>query len=263
LALALLSTTAVLLLFPKLLSVLLIVRNRQASLFGSLPRLCASVVLEILFSTLLAPVRMWFHSKFVLLTLMGRQITWGTQCRDDNETGWRDAIRQHGASTIVALVWLVSVPSLNRSLLWWLLPVALALLLSVPLSVYSSRVSLGRALRRWRLFLIPEEIEPPQIIARLHAALKQRQAGRPDSNGFAVGTNDPQALGVHVALLRGNTRKPPRARARNRNLLEKALQQGPGSLTRTERARLLRDPESLTALHLESVETGDSKVGSR
>jgi membrane glycosyltransferase len=217
-------------------------------------------VLEILFSTLLAPVRMWFHSKFVLLTLMGRQITWGTQCRDDNETGWKDAIRQHGASTIVAVAWLVSVPSLNRSLLWWLLPVAVALLLSVPLSVYSSRVSLGRALRRWRLFLIPEEIDPPEIIERLHAALKQRQGGRPDRVGFAFGTNDPQALGVHVALLRGSNRKPPRARARNRSVLEKALQQGPASLTRTERARLLRDAESLATLHLESVGSGDSKV---
>jgi membrane glycosyltransferase len=263
LALALLSTTAVLLLLPKLLSVLLIVRTRHASLFGSLIPLCLSVVLEIVFSTLLAPVRMWFHSKFVLLTLMGRQITWGTQCRDDNETGWRDAIRQHGPSTVVALVWLVGAPLLNRSLVWWLLPVAVALLLSVPLSVYSSRVSLGRALRRWRLFLIPEETDPPEIIERLQATLKQRQGGRLDRDGFAFGVNDPHALGVHVALLRGRNRTPLRARARNRNLLEKALRQGPATLTRTERARLLRDAESLAALHLESVGMGDSNLRSR
>jgi membrane glycosyltransferase len=180
---ALLSTTAVLLFLPKFLSVLLIVRSRRAALFGSLTRLCTSVVLEILFSTLLAPVRMWFHSKFVLLTFMRRQITWGTQCRDDNETGWRDAIRRHGPSTVAALAGLVGGPLLNLYLVWWLLPVAVALLLSVPLSVYSSRVSLGRALRRWRLFLIPEETDPPEIMQRLRTALEQRQGGRPHAPG--------------------------------------------------------------------------------
>jgi membrane glycosyltransferase len=183
LAMALLSTTAVLLFLPKFLSVLLIVRSRRAALFGSLTRLCTSVVLEILFSTLLAPVRMWFHSKFVLLTFMRRQITWGTQCRDDNETGWRDAIRRHGPSTVAALAGLVGGPLLNLYLVWWLLPVAVALLLSVPLSVYSSRVSLGRALRRWRLFLIPEETDPPEIMQRLRTALEQRQGGRPHAPG--------------------------------------------------------------------------------
>ncbi|HEV8439597.1 MAG TPA: glucans biosynthesis glucosyltransferase MdoH [Methylomirabilota bacterium] len=251
LAMALLSTTAVLLLLPKLLGVLLIIRTRRAALFGSSTRLCASVVLEILFSTLLAPVRMWFHSKFVLLTLMGRQITWGAQRRDDSETGWSDAIRHHGASTIVALAWLVGVPSLNRSLVWWLLPVAVALLLSVPVSVYSSRVSLGRALRRWHLFLIPEESDPPEIIERLRVALKQRQGGRLDTGGFILGTNDPRALGVHIALLRGRNRQPLPARPRNRTLLERALQRGPASLTPTERVRLFRDAESIAALHSE------------
>jgi membrane glycosyltransferase len=187
LALALLSTTGVLLLLPKLLSVLLIMRARRAPLFGSLPRLCASVVLEILFSTLLAPVRMWFHGKFVLLTLMRRQITWGAQCRDDTETRWSDAIRQHGPSTVVALAWLAGLASLSWSLVWWLLPVVAAVLLSVPVSVYSSRVSLGRALRRWRLFMIPEEAVAPEVIERLHTALAQQHGSRsPGSRRLAM-----------------------------------------------------------------------------
>jgi membrane glycosyltransferase len=178
LALALLSTTGLLLLLPKLLSVLLIVRDRRTALFGSLPRLCASVLLEILFSTLLAPLRMWFHGKFVLLTLAGRQITWGAQCRDDTETRWRDAIRQHGPSTVVALAWLAGLASVSMSLVWWLLPVVAAVLVSAPISVYSSRVSLGRALRRWRLFMTPEESAPPEILQRLHRALERHNRSR-------------------------------------------------------------------------------------
>ena len=179
LALALLSTTGVLLLLPKLLSVLLIVRDRRTAQFGSLPRLCVSVGLEIVFSTLLAPVRMWFHGKFVLLTLLGRQISWSAQVRTDVETRWRDAIIQHGASTVMAVSWLAALAWLSWSLVWWLLPLVVALFLSIPVSVYSSRVSLGRRFRRWRLFMTPEETERPEVVERLRAALERRSRYRP------------------------------------------------------------------------------------
>jgi membrane glycosyltransferase len=110
-AIALLSTTAVLLFFPKLLTLLLVARNREAHLFGGFVPLCISIGCEIFTSTLLAPVRMWFHSKFVVLTLMGKQIKWGPQSRTDNETGWMEAIRMHGFSTLLALGWIIRVGS--------------------------------------------------------------------------------------------------------------------------------------------------------
>ncbi|HEY3097660.1 MAG TPA: glucans biosynthesis glucosyltransferase MdoH [Methylomirabilota bacterium] len=179
LALALAGSTMMLLVLPKLLSVLLIVRARRSAQFGSLPRLAASVILEVVFSTLLAPVRMWFHSKFVVLTLLGRQISWSAQVRTDAETRWRDAVRQHGVSTIVALGWLAGVAALHWSLVWWLLPIVAALALSIPVSVYSSRVSLGRALRRRRLFTTPEETERPELLTQLADALDRPREPRP------------------------------------------------------------------------------------
>ena len=166
-AIAVLSTTAVLLFLPKLLALLLILRNREAHLFGGLIPLCASIVAEIFVSTWLAPIRMWFHSKFVVLTLLGKQIQWHSQCRTDNETSWGEALRLHGFSTFLAIAWIAGMTWWNAAASVWLLPVAIALLLSIPLSVYSSRVSLGRAARRWRLFLIPEELVPPQVIKEL------------------------------------------------------------------------------------------------
>jgi membrane glycosyltransferase len=257
LALTLLSTTAVLLFLPKLLSLLLIAKGRRAALFGSPLRLVVSVLLEIVVSTLLAPVRMWFHSKFVLVTLMGRQISWGSQRRDDGEIGWVDALRQHGVSTLVALVLLASMPWLNPALLWWVLPVAAALLVSAPLSVMLSRASLGRALRRWKLFLIPEEADPPEIIQRLHAALERRHADR-GRHGHATGPREFAGLEVHAALMRGRHHRLPPARERNRSLVEKALQQGLGSLTLTEKSRLLRDAASTAELATATAGTNDS-----
>jgi membrane glycosyltransferase len=179
LALALAGSTVVLLVLPKLLSVLLIAKAGRSAQFGSLPRLAASVVLEIVFSTLLAPVRMWFHARFVLLTVLGRQISWSAQVRTDAETRWRDAVRQHGVSSAVALVWLAGVAALHWSLVWWLLPIVAALALSIPVSVYSSRVALGRALRRRRLFMTPEETEPPELLTQLAEALDRPREPRP------------------------------------------------------------------------------------
>jgi len=248
-AIALFSTTAVLLFFPKLLTLLLVARNRAAHLFGGFVPLCISIVGEIFVSTLLAPVRMWFHSKFVVLTLLGKQIKWGPQSRTDNETGWTQAIRMHGFSTLLALGWILGMSSANPAVSVWLLPVAVALLLSIPLAVYSSRATIGRAFRRWRLFLIPEELAPPQVIKDLHAGLARRRRQKWEPQGFVRAVIDPYANAVHVGLLRGKIPRSPEARARNKNLLEKMLKEGPASLSAAERADLLRDAESFAALH--------------
>ena len=58
------------------------------------------------------------------------------------------------------MLWAGGVFWLNPSFVWWLLPVAGALIVSIPVSVYSSRVSLGRTLRKAGLFVIPEELNP-------------------------------------------------------------------------------------------------------
>jgi len=260
LAIGLLSTTAVLLFLPKFLSFMLIVKNGAAPCFGGPLRLCIGIVLEILISTLLAPLRMWFHSKFVLLTLLGRQIRWGVQCRDGNETGWQAAIRQHGISMAVALVWMSGVFWMNPSLAWWLLPVTVSLLLSAALSVYSSRVSFGRAFRKWWLFMVPEELFFTEVLERLRKSMERRGRNRRAHDGFLRAVNDPFANAVHIALLRGKSPRSLKARARNSDLRRKAMAQGPGSLSQSDKAQLLRDAESMAALHFKVRQIRDSSL---
>jgi len=120
---------------------------------------------------------------------------------------------------------------------------------TIPLSVYSSRVSLGRAIKRWRLFLIPEEVVRPQLIKDLQACLTERQREKWRPKGFVRAATDPYANLVHVGLLRGKIPGSGEARSRNRNLLEKMLKEGPTSFTPAERTHLLRDAESMAALH--------------
>jgi membrane glycosyltransferase len=81
-------------------------------------------------------------------------------------------------STVVALAWFGGMAALSWSLVWWLLPIVGALALSVPVSVYSSRVALGRAVRRRGLFMTPEEIERPEVLRQLSEALDRRREER-------------------------------------------------------------------------------------
>lgn len=176
-AIALASTTALLLFLPKFLSFLLILKGREAKRFGGVMALGLGIFIEIILSTLLAPLRMWFHSKFVLLTLIGRKIKWDSQQRDGSGTGWSEAVRVHGPASLFACAWLASVYWVNATVFVWLLPVAIPLILAVPLSVYSSRVSLGRALRQLRLFLTPEERRPPPLLEELRVRMEKSEEG--------------------------------------------------------------------------------------
>ena len=258
-AIALLTTTAVLLFLPKFLTLLVIVKNRQTHLFGGFFPLCASIVLEIVVSTLLAPIRMWFHSQFVITTLMGKQIKWGPQFRTDNETGWLDAIRLHGFATFLALAWIASMFWLDPTVSVWLLPVGISLVVSVPMSVFSSRLGLGRLMRRWRLFLIPEEITSPQVIDDLQAGMKKRQEKSP-MEGFRQVAVDPYANAVHAGLLRGKTPRAIKAIERNRALCESALKGGPAILSGADKAHLLRDADSMAVLHRQVWRVRDANV---
>src|SRR4029077_6601631 len=90
-ALGLLAVIAMILFLPKVLSfVLIVVRRRTARRYGGILRLGTSIVLEILLSSLLAPIRMVFHSRFVLMNLLGRTVSWRSQARGDDQTTWRE-----------------------------------------------------------------------------------------------------------------------------------------------------------------------------
>ena len=61
---------------------------------------------------------------------------------------------------------------IDASALIWLLPVGLPLLLAIPMTVITSRVGLGTAMRAQNYLLIPEETKSPAVLRRawLHAS---------------------------------------------------------------------------------------------
>ncbi len=245
-ALGLVVATATLLFLPKLLSVLL-VRPQRVSRFGGQLRLIASVGGEILASALLAPIRMLFHTRFVLTALAGWSVKWKSPPRDDTQTSWGQAVTRHGLHTAVGVLWAAGIYALDPAFLWWLLPVVGALMLSIPLSVYTSRVSLGRRARDAGLFLIPEETSVPVEIAQ---TMRYLQAAPPPP-GFAEAVVDPALNALIGGLGTARPLLPDRIRERRRGYGERALREGPDAVTAAEKAELLRDPVALSQLHQE------------
>jgi len=259
-ALTLLGTTAVMLFLVKSLSFFLIVIRGESHRYGGFFRLAFSVVLEILLSVLLAPIRMWFHSKYVWLTLLGREIKWGAQRRDGAETPWSEALRQHGVLSLVGMAWTVALFWLNPLLASWLLPVTIPMSLSIPISVLTSRVSLGTALRRWRLLLIPEESAPPQVIQNL-LKLYAQACAEAMNRGILRMIADPVANALHVAFLRGKTARSDQTKERNAQLRDRIVIEGDFKLTRNELAQLLFDARTVASLYDHGSAVREEKLG--
>jgi membrane glycosyltransferase len=203
------------------------------------------MLIEMLVSMLLAPVRMLFHTQFVLASLTGWSLQWKSPPREDAATPWGEAFRRHGWHTLLGLVWAGGVYWLNPSFLLWLLPVVGALILSIPISVYSSRVSLGRFMKKLRLFIIPEEQELPKELLSVQRNLKLS----PVESGFIDAVIDPSvnALACMMGVSRpGQDKAISSYRLR---LAETALKKGPKGLSDKQRMVLLNDPLAMSHLH--------------
>ena len=235
--------TAGVLFTPKILGAIHVLR-RGAGRFGGAAGLTLSVLTEMLLSSALAPVRMLFHTQFVLAALTNLQLQWKSPPREDAETTWTEAARRHGIHTLVAVGWGVAVYWLAPLYLWWLLPIVGALALAIPISVFSSRVSLGRALRRARMFVIPEEAEPPQELqtVRAHA---ERAWTAPRFVDMVV---DPHLNALASAALPRPARSSDKVGARHLRTIVTATERGTGRADRwAEAPRADRLARALTA----------------
>lgn len=247
---ALLGSTFAILFLPKICSFFYVLLRAEARRFGGALRLGGSIAGEVVFSALLAPIRMLFHSKFVLFTLLRRPVGWGAQQRDDAGTPWGEALRFHAPGTLLALLWGGLAWLVDPAFLAWIAPVLVPLGGSVLLSVWSSRARAGWGCRRLGLFLIPEEVDPPPVLRRFQElAAAGRADFPPPLDGFARALIDPAAHRLHLSMMRSRRRLAPPIAARRTQLQAKVLEGGPAALTRGEKLSLLYDPERLSELH--------------
>jgi len=267
-AVSLLGSTTLLLFLPKFLGALpILLADFRARLYGGKIRLFFSILLEVALSMILTPIRMIFHSLFVISTLLGKSVGWGTQSRDDRGTTWREAFRAHWWGSLLGICWATVVYWIIPSFFWWITPITFSLGLSVPISVFTGRAAVGRFFRKAGLFLIPEEVERPPELVVLDENLSRPAPYTPfpfsRKQGFLRAVVDPLVHGLHTSLLLRFRRGAPSKERSREKIVEKALASGPDSLTRKEKTALLRAPHHLRELHRKVWRLGEDNSAAR
>lgn len=246
--------TLAMLFLPKLFALaLLAFRPRLRAAYGGLPRATLSVVIESLLSVLYAPVLMLFQSKFVGAILLRRIVGWPPQQRGDHQTGFAEALGAHGDQTMLGVAAGVLTYFYVPAFFWWFTPVLAGMLLAIPVSMATSRVWPGERTRAARLFLTPEESSPPRVLELLSENLSSTGAricsGEMSGDLWYRGVIDPCAYALHVSLL---PEEVPNRRRRHylEGLIFQLQDEGPGSLTPSEKRELLSHRDGLEELHL-------------
>lgn len=256
-ALWLFAVTMGMLFLPKVVS-LLDLRGRadEVAGFGGWKKLLSGVFLETALFTLLAPVLMLFHTKFIVMTLCRQKVGWGAQRRGRaGESVWMETVMAHGSHTLIGIGAALIVYRIDPLLAAWMSPILAGLILSIPVSFFTGSIPSGLALRQKGLLQTPEESHPVKELARLDELLALRQrVPRPlpefaGNYGLLQAVLDPYINAVHVSLLRTKEEIPSPSEETFAGLRETLLQKGPEALKPRDRLALLMDAHSMVVLH--------------
>jgi membrane glycosyltransferase len=210
-ALALFGATMAILIAPKIFGLivhLINARSRRAS--GGAFRTIVSSLIEIVLSSLFAPIMMLVQSGSVFQILLGRATGWNPQRRDDGSIPFIDIVRRHRWHTALGVVTLVTALMIAPSLAGWMSPTIAGLLLAIPLSWLSGNLASGLALKRLGLMMIPEETEIPEIATAARASAQSlAKAGTDDGEALMALASDGDFMREHERML---PEAPPRRR---------------------------------------------------
>lgn len=157
------------LLFPKLMAILLMsARPKIRLIYGGVVPFLATALFEIACSIIYAPILMVQQTLSVMRAMFGGKPKWAIQARGLHQYGFLESLRFHAVETILGAILSMGIALGSISL--WILPIALPLLLAVPLSQLGS-MKLSKSWAIWLRLECPNTLDEPRI---LHSARKER-----------------------------------------------------------------------------------------
>ncbi len=167
---SLLAVTAGILFLPKILGLLLALARPEP--FRGRTRLLLSALAETVFSVLLAPVMMVFHSRFVLEIVLGRDAGWDAQTRGGRVLPWIVAFRRGASPALMGIAWAGVTLLVSPGFLLWMSPIFAGLVAAPLLIRWTSDPALGKSLRRRGLLLAPCETAPAPVLTAVDDLLR-------------------------------------------------------------------------------------------
>ncbi len=165
---AMVITMIVLLYGPKVFALLLVLRDPEGrAAHGGGWQATTSVLLEAVFSTLLAPISMLSQSAFVVRIMLGETKGWWSQFRGERLVHTLTIARAFAVHTLVAIAAAVAIYEWVPATLWWFVPLFAGPILAIPLVRLTSSTTAGRTAFRLGLFVTPAECGRVAIVDRV------------------------------------------------------------------------------------------------
>jgi len=260
----LLGLTAMLIFLPK--TVILLDEMITGRMFKSLRlRLLTfvSCLCDTVVFTLMAPVLMVFHSRFVIYTVVGKTVSWVTQRRKiDGGVNWLEIIFTFASVTLLGVAWAALGWFVSPGFLPWISPILFSLTVSILIAVI---VSGSRSGRRFGIFLTPEEYDPPTVLKTMTENLEEikgRLQLAPELErhfGLMQVCLDPYVNGLHVSLLR-RRRTIDVSRGYLDEIAQRLITQGPQTLNAQELKAMMHDTDTVSNLHFRLWSAADHEL---
>ncbi|MEW5421732.1 glucans biosynthesis glucosyltransferase MdoH [Amorphus sp. 3PC139-8] len=169
-ALILLATVAALLVLPRLLILARVSGKASDRGFSSAAAVAGSTIVEVLWSSVMAPIMLLFQSRAVFQIVTGADGGWPVSNRDEGVSA-TEAWAGSWWMSVVGILALGVTVAFSPDLLPWLLPVGVPMMLA-PIVIYlSSTPASGRAGRRLGLFVTPVERRAPSVVRQFRGVL--------------------------------------------------------------------------------------------
>jgi membrane glycosyltransferase len=168
---------------PKIASAIdILLRPELQREFGGAGRFVANFVIEAVYSVLLCPI-VWFgHTIFLSGLLLGRDIGWIGQTRDDHAVPFAQAVQSLWPHTLLGCATLGLLATTQPAALPYALFLAGGPALSIPLATITAWPSLGRLFARVGVGRLPEETIAPAGLDALALPALKLAASPPLSN---------------------------------------------------------------------------------
>ena len=151
-----------LLVLPKMVIVLRGLVTRDNVSFGGTLHALVSTLAEVLFSSLIAPLMLWFQSRAVMQVLLGADGGWSSANRGGGRLSLSDAWAASKWIVVSGLLALAVAFVIAQSMLIWLLPIAGPMLIA-PLLIWATSLNAERG--AWRFpFTTPSERRAPAVV---------------------------------------------------------------------------------------------------
>ncbi len=248
LAIQLLSTTMVLLFAPKLFSYAIIIARTGAKDVGGIFKLTLSILIEMVWSMILAPIRMIFHSKFVVKAWLGSKIQWKSPSRSDDALTWGESFYFCWPLSLLGIVWLCVIIWLNPQFTYWYIAILIPLTISPLVIRVSGLSSIGMKAKKAGLFLTPEETHPSRAVKLTGDYLVRTEAAFVE-HGFVMALVDPIYNALACAL--STSRHLPNAKNQQlrQQLIEHYQHVDLEKISKEQQLAILEDPIILSTLH--------------